>query len=63
MKEQAGLTFAEFRLDPDRGELLRGTAPVALTPKAFALLEYLAARAGRPTQTRETAHPSSCCTG
>lgn len=53
MKEQAGLTFAEFRLDPDRGELLRGTAPVALTPKAFALLEYLAARAGRLVPKQE----------
>ena len=40
------LAFAEFRLDPGRGELLRGTAPVALTPKAFALLQYLANRAG-----------------
>jgi pimeloyl-ACP methyl ester carboxylesterase/DNA-binding winged helix-turn-helix (wHTH) protein len=53
MKEQAGLTFAEFRLDPDRGELLRGTASVALTPKAFALLEYLAARAGRLVPKQE----------
>ena len=53
MKEQPGLTFAEFRLDPDRGELLRGTAPVALTPKAFALLEYLAARAGRLVPKQE----------
>ena len=47
------LTFAEFRLDPERGELLRGDTPIALTPKAFALLEYLAARAGRLVSKQE----------
>ena len=47
------LTFAEFRLDPERGQLLRGGTPVALTPKAFALLEYLAARAGRLVSKQE----------
>lgn len=47
------LTFAEFRLDPERGQLLRGATPVALTPKAFALLEYLAARAGRLVSKQE----------
>ena len=53
MNEQPVLTFAGFRLDPERGELLRGTSPVALTPKAFALLEYLAARAGRLVPKQE----------
>jgi pimeloyl-ACP methyl ester carboxylesterase/DNA-binding winged helix-turn-helix (wHTH) protein len=47
------LAFAEFRLDPERGQLLRGATPVALTPKAFALLEYLAARAGRLVSKQE----------
>ncbi len=47
------LTFAEFRLDPERGELLHGTSAVALTPKAFALLEYLASRAGRLVPKQE----------
>ena len=47
------LTFAEFRLDPERGQLLRGATPIALTPKAFALLEYLAARAGRLVSKQE----------
>ena len=47
------LTFAEFRLDPERGQLLRGATPVALTPKAFALLEYLATRAGRLVSKQE----------
>jgi pimeloyl-ACP methyl ester carboxylesterase/DNA-binding winged helix-turn-helix (wHTH) protein len=47
------LTFAEFQLDPERGQLLHGTAPVALTPKAFALLEYLAARSGRLVSKQE----------
>ena len=47
------LTFAEFRLDPERGQLLRGATPVALTPKAFALLEYLASRAGRLVSKQE----------
>jgi pimeloyl-ACP methyl ester carboxylesterase len=47
MVSQPVLTFAEFRLDPERGELLRGSSPVALTPKAFAVLHHLAAGAGR----------------
>ncbi len=47
------LSFAEFRLDHERGELLQQDAPVALTPKAFALLEYLAARAGRLVPKQE----------
>ena len=41
------LSFGEFRLDPLRGELLRGAVAVALTPKAFSLLQYLVARAGQ----------------
>ena len=41
------LAFAEFRLDPVSGHLYRRNEPVALTPKAFALLQFLAAQAGR----------------
>src|SRR5919201_678257 len=33
--------FADFRLDPDTACLWRGTQPLALTPKAFAVLQYL----------------------
>src|SRR5262245_26203766 len=38
--------FGEFVLDPDTRELLRGDAPVTLSPKAFDLLTILVA--GRP---------------
>jgi pimeloyl-ACP methyl ester carboxylesterase len=47
------LTFGEFRLDAGRGELLRGVATVPLTPKAFSLLQYLAARAGQLVPKQE----------
>src|ERR671923_744392 len=33
--------FADFHLDPDNACLWRGTQPIALTPKAFAVLHYL----------------------
>jgi DNA-binding winged helix-turn-helix (wHTH) protein len=33
--------FADFHLDPDNACLWRGTRPIALTPKAFAVLHYL----------------------
>lgn len=39
--------FGEFRLDQANATLLRHDAPVALTPKAFSVLEYLAQHAGR----------------
>ena len=41
------LAFAEFRLDPVSGHLYRRNEPVALAPKAFALLQFLAGQAGR----------------
>jgi pimeloyl-ACP methyl ester carboxylesterase/DNA-binding winged helix-turn-helix (wHTH) protein len=41
------LAFAEFRLDPVSGHLYRRNERVALTPKAFALLQFLAGQAGR----------------
>src|SRR3954468_15991033 len=39
------LTFGRFSLDP-RGGLISGTRPVRLTPKALALLSFMAARPG-----------------
>ena len=39
--------FGDFRLDAANATLKRGTAAVALTPKAFGVLELLVARAGR----------------
>src|SRR5262245_55196174 len=39
--------FAFFRLDPDNACVWRGTEMVALTPKAFAVLQYLVAHAGQ----------------
>src|SRR4030095_15219190 len=33
--------FADFRLDPDNACLWQGTQPLALTPKAFDVLQYL----------------------
>jgi pimeloyl-ACP methyl ester carboxylesterase len=41
------LTFGDYRLESSSGRLYHGDAVVALTPKAFALLQYLAQRAGR----------------
>ena len=41
------LAFEDFELDPGAGRLLGRAGPVALTPKSFSLLEYLAARSGR----------------
>jgi len=39
--------FADFRLDPDNACLWQGTRALLLPPKAFALLQYLIAHAGR----------------
>jgi pimeloyl-ACP methyl ester carboxylesterase len=47
------LAFAEFRLDPVSGHLYRRNEPVPLAPKAFALLEFLASKAGRLTSKEE----------
>ncbi len=41
------LAFAEFRLDPVSGHLYRRNDAVPLAPKAFALLQFLAAQSGR----------------
>ena len=41
------VTFGDFCLDPANATLKRGTTAIALTPKAFGVLELLAARAGQ----------------
>ena len=53
MNTQPVLSFADFRLDAERGELLRGASSIALAPKAFTLLQYLATRAGRLVPKQE----------
>jgi pimeloyl-ACP methyl ester carboxylesterase len=53
VSEEATLTFGEYRLDPVSGHLYQGQSPVPLTPKAFALLHYLAARSGRLVSKQE----------
>jgi pimeloyl-ACP methyl ester carboxylesterase len=50
---QPALTFGPFRLDESSGRLYGHDVPISLTPKAFALLHYLAARAGRLVPKRE----------
>ncbi len=47
------LTFAGFRLDAVSGHLYRGDEIVALAPKAFALLQFLANNAGRLVSKQE----------
>jgi len=39
--------FGDFRLDPPNARLRRGSEVIALTPKAFSVLEHLVAHAGR----------------
>ena len=41
------VTFGDFCLDPANATLKRGATPIALTPKAFGVLEFLVARAGQ----------------
>jgi pimeloyl-ACP methyl ester carboxylesterase/DNA-binding winged helix-turn-helix (wHTH) protein len=47
------LGFGPFRLDPASGELAGADGRIPLTPKALAVLEYLAARPGRLVGKRE----------
>src|SRR5262249_42813607 len=47
------VTFDRFRLDSARGQLYDESGPIALTPKALSLLEYLAARPGRLVKKAE----------
>src|SRR5687767_3444652 len=53
MRAERILAFAEFRLDPVSGHLYRRNERVALAPKAFALLEFLAGQAGRLVSKEE----------
>ena len=53
LSSDAGLSFGEFRLDAGSGQLYRNDAPVPLTPKAYAVLGYLAARPGRLVPKQE----------
>ena len=53
MITETALAFLEFRLDPVSGHLYRGDIPVPLTPKAFALLQYLAQSAGKLVSKQE----------
>jgi pimeloyl-ACP methyl ester carboxylesterase/DNA-binding winged helix-turn-helix (wHTH) protein/class 3 adenylate cyclase len=47
------LSFDRFRIDTARGQVFDASGPVPLTPKALALLEYLAARPGRLIRKEE----------
>ena len=47
------IDFAPFRLDPASGLLLKDGVPVPLTPKAFGVLHFLAARADRLVSKQE----------
>src|SRR5262245_32879640 len=47
------IAFGPYLLDPIGGRLLRGATSVALRPKTFAVLEYLARHPGRLVSTRE----------
>lgn len=53
MDAPGALLFGEYRLDPLRGQLLKGTEVVPLPPKAFSLLQYMAANPGRLIPKRE----------
>ena len=47
------LSFERFRIDTARGQLFDVSGPVPLTPKALALLEYLASHPGRLVKKEE----------
>jgi DNA-binding winged helix-turn-helix (wHTH) protein len=51
----AMIEFSPYRLDLRAGRLWRGSHPVALRPKAWALLRYLAERPGALV-TKEELH-------
>ena len=46
-KDPSQVTFGPFRLDRPNRRLHRGVSVIPLRPKAFAVLDYLVARAGR----------------
>jgi pimeloyl-ACP methyl ester carboxylesterase/DNA-binding winged helix-turn-helix (wHTH) protein len=53
MTVNAVLGFDRFCLDPDRGDLQGTCGPVPLTPKALAVLQYLAQKAGKLVTKQE----------
>ena len=53
MNSQLAFAFDRFVLDPVAGRLYGRSGALALTPKASALLEYLASNAGRLLTKRE----------
>jgi pimeloyl-ACP methyl ester carboxylesterase len=50
------ITFPPFHLDLSAGRVFRGSAPVDLPPKAFAVLRYLAERPGKLVSKEELLH-------
>jgi pimeloyl-ACP methyl ester carboxylesterase/DNA-binding winged helix-turn-helix (wHTH) protein len=53
MKTEPALTFGDYHLDPVSGHLYHGGVPLPVTPKAFALLHYLALQSGRLVSKQE----------
>jgi pimeloyl-ACP methyl ester carboxylesterase len=53
MTANSVLTFERFQIDPGSGDLQGPSGPVRLTPKALAVLHYLAARPGKLVTKRE----------
>src|SRR5262245_41947442 len=47
------LVFEHFQIDPESGDLLGPSGPLRLTPKALAVLQYLAVRPGKLVTKRE----------
>ena len=47
MAEEQSVQFGPYRLDPANARLWHATQPIRLTPKAFQVLCYLAARPGQ----------------
>ena len=45
--EREGVEYADLKLDLDKHECMRNGVPIHLTPKEFALLQYLMENAGR----------------
>jgi DNA-binding response OmpR family regulator len=50
------LTAGDLRLDPARREVTRGSTPIALTPREFALLEFLLRRSDDVVSKTEILH-------
>ena len=53
VRTERGLAFDRFQLDSHSGDLRGPSGQIPLTPKALALLQYLAARPGKLLTKRE----------